>query len=374
MPRLNHVIDLGIKELWSLWRDPMMLFLIVFVFTVAIVLAGTSAPETLNRAAIGIVDEDASTLSSRIESAFAPPQFMPPEKLTLQEIDRALDMGRYTFVLVIPENFQRDVRSGQRPAIQLNIDATRMSQAFIGGGTIVQIVASEVAAFLPGDQANQPDGIRLVERMMFNPNLDPAWFTALMELINHITMLSIVLVGAALIREREHGTIEHLLSMPVTPTEIMLSKIWPMTLVVLVAAGLSLAIIVQLVLGVPVQGSIGLFLIGTALHLFATASLGIFLASLARNMPQFGLLILLVLMPLEQLSGAITPRESMPDWVAYLMLLAPTTHFTELSQAILYRGAGLDAVGGSFLALAAIGVALFTLSLAWFSVRLQSYG
>jgi ABC-2 type transport system permease protein len=373
MPRLNHVIHLGIKELWSLWRDPMMLFLIVFVFTVAIVIAGTSAPETLNRAAIAIVDEDASALSARIESAFSPPQFMQPEKLALQEIDRALDTGRYTFVLVIPENFQRDIRSSQLSVIQLNIDATRMSQAFVGSGTIAQIVASEVAAFFPSDRAHQLAGIRLIERMRFNPNLDPGWFTALMELVNHITMLSLVLVGTALIREREHGTIEHLLSMPVTQTEIMLSKIWPMMLVVLLAAGLSLTVIVQRVLEVPIEGSIPLFLVGTVLHLFATASLGIFLASFARNMPQFGLLILLVLMPLEQLSGAITPRESMPDWVAYPMLLAPTTHFTELSQAILYRGAGLDAVLVSFLALGGIGVALFAISLAWFSARLPSY-
>jgi ABC-2 type transport system permease protein len=117
------------------------------------------------------------------------------------------------------------------------------------------------------------------------------------------------------------------------------------------------------VLQVPIEGSLPLFLAGAALHLFATTSMGIFMATLARTMPQFGLLLILTMMPLQMLSGGVTPRESMPDWVRWLMSLAPTTHFTELSQAILYRGAGLEVVWSSFLALALIGAVLFGLSL-----------
>ncbi len=175
-----------------------------------------------------------------------------------------------------------------------------------------------------------------------------------------------MLTGAALIREREHGTVEHLLVMPVTPTEIMLSKIWSMGLVVLIASILSMNFMIRGFLGIPIEGSLPLFFVGTTLHLFATTSMGIFLATLARNMPQFGMLLMLTLMPLDMLSGGNTPRESMPELVQTLMLAAPTTHFVELGQAILYRGAGIEVVWKPFLCLALIGGVLFSLSLARF--------
>jgi len=205
--------------------------------------------------------------------------------------------------------------------------------------------------------------VELALRMRFNPGLERAWFGSLTEVINSITLLSIILTGAALIREREHGTIEHLLVMPVTPSQIMVSKVWSMGLVVLLASLVSLLIVIQGALHVPVEGSLLLFMAGTALHLFATTSMGIFMATLARSMPQFGLLLVLVILPLELLSGGSTPRESMPELVQNVMLAAPTTHFVMLGQAILFRGAGFSVVWPQFLALALIGAALFAIAL-----------
>jgi ABC-2 type transport system permease protein len=360
---LANIYRLGVKELWSLRRDPMMLILILYTSTVAIYMAGTAMPETLHRAPIAIVDEDDSALSARIDSAFYPPQFTRPARIGLAEVDPGLDAGRYTFVLTIPPNFQRDVLAGNAPQLQLNIDATRMAQSFAGNGAIAQIVTGEVYEFVQGYRGLPAMPVELATRTRFNPALDLSWFGSLMEVVNIITWLSIILTGAALIREREHGTVEHLLVMPVTPTEIMLAKIWSMAMVVLLAAVVSLTVVIQGVLHVPIEGSLPLFLSGTALYLFATTSMGIFLATLARSMPQFGLLLMLILMPLQMLSGGVTPRESMPGWVQRVMSLAPTTHFTELSQAILYRGAGFDVVWTSFLALLLIGAVLFALSL-----------
>jgi len=184
-----------------------------------------------------------------------------------------------------------------------------------------------------------------------------------MEIINNVTMLSIILTGAALIREREHGTIEHLLVMPVTPFEIMLAKVWSMGLVVLMAASVALVFVVQGVLHVPIEGSLPLFLAGTAPHLFATTSLGIFIATLARSIPQFGMLTVLILLPLQLLSGGFTPRESMPVFVQTVMQAAPTRHFAALGQAILFRGAGIAVVWPQFLVLAAIDGVFFMFSL-----------
>ena len=363
---LSNTYRLGVKELWSLWRDPFMLVFVVYVFTLSIYTGATAMPDSLHNAPIAIVDEDASPLSARIVSAFYPPQFITPQVISMAEVDPGMDAGRYTFALHIPQGFQRDVLAGRAPQVQLNVDATRMSQAFTGSGHVQQIFTGEVNEFVKRYRSTTAPPVDLALRARFNPALDKAWFGSVVQIINHITLLSIILTGAALIREREHGTIEHLLVMPVTPAQIMLSKVWSMALVVLIASFLSLNLMVRGVLGVPIEGSLALFFAGAALSLFATTSMGIFIATLARNMPQFGMLMMLTIMPLQMLSGGTTPRESMPEIVQNIMLIAPTTHFVELSQAILYRGAGLETVWQPFLALALIGTVLFSLSLARF--------
>src|SRR5262245_7325903 len=364
---VSNIYRLGIKELWGLWRDPVMLVLVLFLFTVSVYTSATALPETLNKAPLAIVDEDQSPLSQRIVSAFYPPHFLPRMQTSLARVDQGLDAGEFTFALIIPTGFQRDVLAGRQPALQLNVDATRMSQAFMGSGYAQQIVISEVNAFLARSQASTTLPVDLVLRARFNPTLAAAWFGSVMAIINNVTMLSILLTGAALIREREHGTIEHLLVMPVTPAQIMLSKVWSMGLVVLVAAAFSLFFIVQGLLKVRIEGSIALFLTVAALHLFATTSMGIFMATVTRSMPQFAMLLILVLLPLQMLSGASTPRESMPEFVQNIMLVAPTTHFVAAAQAILYRGADVTFVWPQMVWLLGIGVAFFVFSLRRFN-------
>ncbi|CAM3642367.1 ABC transporter permease [Ectopseudomonas alcaliphila] len=363
MERLANILHLGIKELRSLQHDLALALLILWAFSMGIYSAATSMPESLHNAAIAVVDEDQSQLSERLIQAFQEPYFRTPERIDLSEMDRGMDAGRYTFTLNIPPNFQRDVLAGRSPAIQLNVDATQVSMAFTGAGYIQNIGASEVAEFVRRYRGDLQQPAELVLRVQFNPNLTRAWFGSVMEVINQITMLSIILTGAALIREREHGTVEHLLVMPVTPLQIMLAKVWSMGLVVLTAAALSLLLVVQGWLQVPIEGSIALFLAGAALHLFATTSMGIFFGTVARSMPQLGLLIILVLLPLQILSGGTTPRESMPELVQQIMLAAPTTHFVALAQAILYRGAGFAIVWPYMLAIAGIGTLFFVAAL-----------
>jgi len=363
MSHASNMYRLGVKELWSLAREPVMLVLIAYTFTVAIYIAATAMPETLHKAPIAIVDEDGSPLSARVAMAFFPPHFKAPVMIPLTGIDPGMDAGDYTFALDIPPDFQRDVLAGRSPVIQLNVDATRMSQAFTGSSYIQQMVLGEVNEFVQRIRGSAAPPVDLALRARFNPNLEQSWFGGLMEIINNVTMLSIILTGAALIREREHGTLEHLLVMPVTPFEIMLAKVWSMGLVVLLAAAIALVLVVEGLLRVPIEGSVALFLAGAALHLFATTSLGIFMATLARSMPQFGMLAVLILLPLQLLSGNATPRESMPQFIQIVMQAAPTTHFVSLSQAVLFRGAGLSVVWPQFLALVVIGAVLFAFSL-----------
>ncbi|MDJ0947908.1 MAG: ABC transporter permease [Alphaproteobacteria bacterium] len=366
MRQLENIYRLGVKELFSLRRDVVLLALIVWAFSLSIYTAATGMPQDLRNGSIAIVDEDRSQLSTRIRQAFLPPFFQTPELISFAEIDPAMGAGQYTFVLVIPDRFQADILAGRRPAVQVNIDATAMMQAGIGDRYIRNILAQETTTFLGTDPDEAASPVRLTVRYAFNPNLTSAWFTSLMQLVQQITMLSMVLSGAALIREREHGTIEHLLVMPLTPFEIMMAKIWANGLVILVATGLSLVLVVELSLQVPIAGSRTLFLAGTVLYLFFSTALGIFLATLARSMPQFGLLFMLVALPMILLSGGNTPIESQPEYLQTIMQAVPTTHFVSFSQAILYRGAGLDIVWPDFALVAGIGGLFFALSAARF--------
>lgn len=359
MRTLKNIIYLGMKELRSLMRDKAMLALIVFAFTVSIYSSATVTSGSLHLAPIAIADQDRSQLSERIINSFYEPYFLAPADIDISQMDGLMDSGTYTFTMDIPPNFQRDVLAGRRPAIQLNVDATRMSQAFLGNSYIQNIVTGEVNTFLAKNRQNSVLPVDLDIRARFNPNLNQMWFGSVMATINNITMLSIVLTGAALIREREHGTIEHLLVMPVTPFEIMMSKVWSMGLVVLLASLGSLLLIVRFLLQVPIEGSITLFMCGVALSLFATTSIGIFMGTLARSMPQFGLLMIMVLLPLNMLSGGMTSRESMPQFVQDIMQTMPTTHFVSLAQAILYRGADFLIVWPQFIYLIIIGGAFF---------------
>lgn len=372
MRSLRNIFNLGIKELRTLLGDKAMLALIVFAFTLSIYSSATVTPGSLHMAPIAIADQDQSQLSTRIVNSFYAPYFMPPAMIDSNQIDPLLDAGTYTFALDIPPNFQRDVLAGRQPAIQLNVDATRMSQAFLGNSYIQNIVNEEVSEFMARYRAGSVLPVDLEVRARFNPNLDQSWFGAVMAIINNITMLAIILTGSALIREREHGTIEHLLVMPITPFEIMLAKVWSMGLVVLVASGLSLIFMVQGVLHVPIEGSIPLFMLGVALSLFATTSIGIFMGTIARSMPQLGLLMILVLIPLQMLSGGSTPRESMPQLVQDIMQTMPTTHFVSLAQAILYRGADFSIVWPQFATLLVIGMAFFGFALSRFRKTISS--
>ncbi|MES9994551.1 ABC transporter permease [Desulfovibrio aminophilus] len=361
-----NVYRLGIKELRSLWRDKVLLCIILWAFTGGIYVVAKATSQELHNAPIAVVDEDRSVLSGRIVQAFYGPHFQTPRLISLAEMDPGMDSGRYTFVLDIPPDFQRDVLNGRRPAIQVNIDATVMTQSFIGAGYIQNIVNGEVNEFVRGFRDASAPVIRLVTRIKFNPNLTSSWFGSVMEIINNITMLSILLTGAALVREREHGTLEHLMVMPLSATEILLGKVWSMSLVVVAAVGFSLYVVVRGLLDVPLAGSVPLFLCGALLQFFASAAIGIFLGTISRNMPQLGLLMIMVILPLEILSGGVSPRESMPELVQGIMMVAPTTHFVSLAQAILYRGADLSMVWPRFLAILAIGLGFFLLALGLF--------
>lgn len=363
--KIRNIFHLGIKEIIGLGRDPLLLALVVYSFTMGVISNAKSNPDAISDAAIAILDQDQTQLSRRICDAFLPPMFAIPHYLTdYEEVNDSMDKGVYTFIVVIPSGFQEKVLANNDPEVQLNVDATRMSQAFIGTGYIQNIISDEVDGFVADTNGESTsDTAEVLVRKRFNPNLTKAWEGAMNGLVNNVTMLALILTGAALIRERERGTLEHLLVMPVTPFEIMVSKVWSMSVVVLISTGLSLWIVVHDLLSVPIAGSFWLYMLAVVLNVFAVTSFGIFLACFAKDMPQLGILMILVLLPMEVLSGGTTSQDNMPAVIRWVMQLAPTTHFVNFSKAILFRGAGLDIVWPTFVKMILLGAAFFVVAL-----------
>jgi ABC-2 type transport system permease protein len=319
---------------------------------------------------VAIVDSDRSALSGRIQDGLLKPYFRRPELVDRADVDRAMDLSAYTFVLDIPPRLEADLLRGRIPALQLNIDATAMTQAGVGASYVEAIVQQETRQFLQSRGIESQLPISAVSRAFFNPNLESVRFQAIMAILEAVTMLSILLVGAAVIRERERGTIEHLLVMPIRTSEIAVAKIWANGLVILVAAGLSLILVVGVVLAVPIEGSVALFLAGTAVFLFTIASLGILLATIALTMPQFSLLAIPVFLILNMLSGGVSPLESMPEPLQIAMQVSPAVHYVKFAHSVLYRGAGIDVVWQHIAVLSLLGAAFLSFALARFRTML----
>lgn len=363
MKRLANVYWLGLKELKSLASDPFLVGFILYAFTAAIMSQAKGISSEVHNASIAFVDEDDSILSNELVDAFYPPRFQTPVKISAAEAEEAMDRSRFMFVVSLPPQLEEKVRRGRPCEIQLNIDATAMYQAGTGSGYITRILNERIGHYIRRNEPKPDPTLELVVRKSFNPNGETSWFSSIVAIINQITTLTLVLTGAALIREREHGTIEHLLTLPLSPFEIALAKVWANSLVIMVAVVASLFLIVKGLLGVEIEGSPWLFLAGVGLYLFFACALGLFLGTIARSMAQFALLIILVVIVLQLLSGGNTPVESQPEWMQTLTLALPSRHFVAFSQAILFRGAGWETVWPQFLVVTLMGLGFLVYSL-----------
>jgi ABC-2 type transport system permease protein len=368
-----HIFHLGIKELISLYRDPVLVFLIAYTFTFSVYTPAKSAVMDVVNASIAIVDEDNSDAARAVSDAMLPPLFLPAQQIPFAEINDSMDRGRYTFVVMIPPEFQAELEEDSRPEVQVVTDATAMSQAGRGPGYISQIINSTIAPYWSGrNRIGDQPLVGLETRARFNPNMLQSWFVAINQVINNISVLAIFLCGAAVLREREHGNIEHLLVMPLRPVELMFAKVWANGLVVMVAAMASLFLVVKGLIGVPIAGSIALFAAGLAIYLFSVTALGIMLATIVRSMPQFGLLAFPVFIVMSLLSGGQTPLESMPIALQRAMQFVPSTHFVAFSQAVLFRDATLPMVWPAMAKMLAIGAAYMIYSLSRFRKMLAA--
>lgn len=360
---LKHVYRLGLKEVKSFLNDKVFFIFVIWSFTLNIIVVSNAGNMDVKNASIAVVNEDNSQLSRNIIQGLREPFFKTPANITFSEIDKNMDLGNYTFVVVIPEHFEADLLSNKLAEIQLNIDATVISQAYIGSGYIKQIINKEVNDYINEGQKNTDfKSFDNIIRVKYNPNSISEWFMSIAQVITMGTMLSMMLPAVALVREKESGTIEHLLVMPITPQEIMLSKIWSNALIILLFTMLSIQLVIKGYFGVKIEGFILLFFMGFIIFQFSVTSLGILLATFANNTAQLALLIILVMMPMVFLSGMYTPMESMAPIIQDIMFLSPLKHCMDFAFAVIFRGTTILEIWKPILWMLGMGVSLFIIS------------
>ena len=369
MQMLKNIYYLTRKEFRSVFSDPVLIILIAYIFTMPVYDMSRMSTD-VKHAAVAVIDRDQSVLSFRIRDAQAP-FFQSPKAIDPHDTDALMNRGEFTFVIEIPPNFQRDVQAGRHPQIQLLIDATSMTQAGLGSSYINQIAGREINDFAG---IELPEVIKPVVHAEFNPNTESSWFMPTSQIGTMAFLLLMLLAGAAVIRERERGTIEHLLVMPVTAPELMMSKILANGVVIMISAMLSLWFVVHLSIGVPLNGSLLLYAVGLAVFLFAVSSLGIMIATLAPTMAQFGMLVLPVYIVINLFAGGSSPRVNMPQVAQDISEYWPLTQFMKFAQNILFRGAGLEIVWPQMLAMLLLGLLLLGLALLRFRKMLEQQG
>ncbi len=374
MRRVSCIFWLGLKEIMSLRRDWIMMALLVWSFTLAPVMEATGVATSVNNASIAFEDEDNSPLSRRLATAFFQPEFQPVVQIEPGSGAAEMDAGKFLFVVTIPPAFEKNLLAARTPEIQVMIDATAMEQAGIGANYITNILGAEIRRRMSGSELVSTPPVEIILRSAFNPNRDTVRFAGMVALIGQIMWLTTILTGAAMIREREHGTIEHLLAMPLAPFDIAVAKIWANAAVVMGATGLSLIFVMQGVLDIHIAGSVPLFLLGTALFLFTATALGVFLATITRSMAQFALMVMLTVLPMLMLSGGETPVEGQPEWLQAITILLPSRHYMAASQGIVFKGAGIDIVWPEFAWMAVLGIVLLVMSLGLFRKSVAQTG
>ena len=356
---LRHIYRLGLKELISFRYDYVLVVLVIYSFTVMVIVPAKGTGLQVRDSSVAYVDEDQSPLSFRIIDAIQKPFFKKPHAITFEEINRVMDRGEYIFVIHIPSGFQKKVLAGKSPEVSIDVDATAIGHAKLGATYLTRIINDEINTFVLRSQKLPDLPFRLTTRVLYNQNRESSWFMSVVFLTHMITLLPIILPAAALIKEKERGTVEHLLVMPLVPVEITIAKVWANSFIVVVGAMFSLFFAVKWVVGAPIHGSTFLFFLGTIVFLYATTELGVFLATIAKNQPQAGLLSMPIIVPISMLNGGTTPLESMPRFLQIVMQFAPTTHYMEFCARVLFRDAGISVVWPQLAAMAAIGTVLF---------------
>jgi len=363
------------KELRQIKSDKKLIISLILPPTVQLVIFGFALNPEVTNLRLGVVDESRSAVSREVVSAFTESRSfrIANHFNSSEELGQALSAGKLDAGLVVPADFAKQRQRGETARVQLLLDAVNSNTAGIAGNYAARIINAlneRIAVDSPAVSLQTEGGAmsirgKLITRvaLLFNPGLESSWFIVTGVLGILLVLNGSIIGSAAMVREKEAGTIEQLLMTPAQAAEIVTAKIAP--LFVLLSTQIVFALIVgYLVFGLPMRGSLLLLFAAGMLCVLAGVGIGTFLATFSKSQQQAQLMGFFVNPPLSMLSGATTPIEAMPDWMQPFTLLNPISHFATIGRGVLLKGAGLEAIWPHMLALVGFAFVLVGFS-AW---------
>ena len=355
-----------VKEFIQLRRDRVSFAMIVMIPVMQLLLFGYAINTTPRHLPTAVLLQEDSDLSRSILKALQNTAYFDftREVHDVAEFDDLLKSGKVLFGVEIPRGFERAVRRGDRPALLIAADATdpvAASSALSALGTVVQTALEH--DLQTGDPPAMPFEIRTHAR--YNPaassrlNIVPGLVGTI------LTMTMLIFTALSVTREIERGTMESLLSMPITPVEVMFGKIVPYVLVGFVQAALIISIGVFL-FGVPLQGSLLMLTLLTTLFITANLSIGYTFSTIAQNQLQAMQMSIMFFLPSILLSGFMFPFLGMPVWAQYIGECLPLTHYLRIVRAIMLKGAALQNLQYDTIALFALMLLAMTIAVTRF--------
>lgn len=360
------------KEFRQFLRDRLLVALVVFIYTADMVMCTMALSFDVRNLKLAVYDGDRTQISARLVERFTATDYfgeLVPAS-GMGEVDGLLDAGRADLALIIPQGLAQDVDAGRSPAVQVILSGTNSNTANAARGYAGAIVGAFASEVLAGHAARHGitaaiPSVRAETRIWYNPQLEFRHFMAVSMIVVAGIVVGVITAAAGLVREKESGTIEQLIVTPLRSHELIIAKAAPPFTIGMLTLAPSLMI--AKLFGVPLAGSIALFIAASALALTSFLAIGFFIATLAENLQQALLLSFLVLFPLMFLSGTMVPVEGMPQAMQWISYLSPVRHYMEIALGVLMKGVGFDVLWPHFAALAAVTAVLG----AWGVVRLR---
>jgi len=318
------------KELISFMRSVMLVVVVLYSFTVDIYIAGSGIEITPKNVGVGYVDETGGGISQKILSRLHEAEFLEPKPyLSQKALSDAIFNKEILVGIIFDSEFEKKYRQNEVANLNLLLDATAASQSLTTLSYLQNIVLDFVKMDIP---------IEIKSHKLFNQNADNHQFMALTELLSITTMLIVILTAIAFVKEKEDGTWDIMLLMPVNPKVIILAKSMSQVLIVMIGVILSLGFVLFGSFDTPMNGSFWLFILFTFMYAFSSAGLGLFVAAVSKDVMQVAQLSIVIMMPLIFLSGAWTPVYAMHPIFQKLSIISPLRYYIEGSESLFYRG------------------------------------
>jgi ABC-2 type transport system permease protein len=371
------------KEFRQILRDRRLAMSLILPPTLQLLVFGFALNATVSNLRMGVVDDSRTPESRELVAAMTESKSFQRggTYFDINEMTKKIASGNLDAGLVIPYDYARDLQRGQPATVQVLLNAMNSNTATIGQGYAQGVIASYNQT-LAGEgihtnfqqistaDVNHRGTVLIHPAYLYNPGLEPTWFIVTGILGVLLILNGSLISAAAIVKEREAGTLEQLLMSPASTTQIIVAKLFPL-FVLLCMMGMTALAIMRIVFGIPFRGNILLVAAAAALCLLCGISIGTFIATFTKSARQAQLTLFFVNPPLTSLSGAFTPVEAMPKWLQPLAQFNPIQHFGMISRGAMLKGSGIDTLWPNFLALLAFTIALVSLSIWRFRKQLS---